>query len=105
MKPLYGHQQGAKRGYNPSKPGRPSQVYHSYFVANLRLVLEVEVQPGNQTASSYAQPGLWAYLDALPERCRPALLRGDANWGSERMMMAAERGSCPICSSCGRPAA
>ena len=91
VKPLYGHQQGAKRGYNPSKPGRPSQVYHSYFVANLRLVLEVEVQPGNQTASSYAQPGLWAYLDALPEHCRPALLRGDANWGSERMMMAAER--------------
>ena len=95
VKPLYGHQQGAKRGYNPSKPGRPSQVYHSYFVANLRLVLEVEVQPGNQTASSYAQPGLWAYLDALPERCRPALLRGDANWGSERMMMAAERRQLP----------
>jgi hypothetical protein len=37
IKPLYGHQQGAEIGYNPQKPGRPSHVYHSYFVANLRL--------------------------------------------------------------------
>ena len=26
VKPLYGHQQGAKVGYNPQKPGRPSHV-------------------------------------------------------------------------------
>ena len=91
VKPLYGHQQGAERGYNPRKPGRPSQVYHTYFVANLRLVLEVEVQPGNQTASSYAQPGLWEFLDALEPRRRPALLRGDVGWGSERMMREAEQ--------------
>ncbi len=35
VKPLYGHQQGAEIGYNPQKPGRPSHLYHSYFVANL----------------------------------------------------------------------
>jgi hypothetical protein len=29
VKPLYGHQEGAERGYNPVKPGRPSHVYHS----------------------------------------------------------------------------
>ncbi len=39
VKPLYGHQQGAEIGYNPQKPGRPSHVYHSYFVANLRICL------------------------------------------------------------------
>lgn len=91
VKPLYGHQQGAQLGYNPGKPGRRSHVYHTYFVAQLRLVLEVEVQPGNQTASSYAQPGLWEFLDALPTKCRPALLRGDINWGTERMMQQAEQ--------------
>jgi hypothetical protein len=48
VKPLYGHQEGAVSGYNPHKPGRPSQSYHSYFIANLRLVLEIEVQAGNQ---------------------------------------------------------
>ena len=36
VKPLYGHQQDAKVGYNPTKPGRPSHAYHSYFVANIR---------------------------------------------------------------------
>src|ERR1017187_5324584 len=27
VKPLYGHQEGAKAGYNPRKPGRPSHSY------------------------------------------------------------------------------
>jgi hypothetical protein len=91
VKPLYGHQQDATRGYNPSKPGRPSHVYHSYFIANLRVVLEVEVQAGNQTASSFAQPELWALLDGLPEPSRPAFLRGDCAWGTERAMEGAEQ--------------
>jgi hypothetical protein len=51
VKPLYGHQEQAVRGYNPTKPGRPSHVYHCYFLAAIRLVLEVEVHAGNQTAS------------------------------------------------------
>ncbi len=34
VKPLYGHQEGAKLGYNLHKPGRPSYTYHSYMVAN-----------------------------------------------------------------------
>ena len=44
VKPLYGHQEGARVGYNPHKPGRPSHTYHSYIMANTRLVLEVDVQ-------------------------------------------------------------
>src|SRR6202521_2496552 len=40
VKPLYGHQEGAAVGYNLKKPGRPSHTYHSYMLANLRLVLE-----------------------------------------------------------------
>jgi Transposase DDE domain group 1 len=91
VKPLYGHQEDAKLGYNPTKPGRPSHVYHSYFVGNLRVVLDVEVQAGNQTAASFAQPELWALLDGLPEPSRPAFLRGDCNWGSERALQGAEQ--------------
>ena len=49
VKPLYGHQQDARVGYNPTKPGRPSHAYHSYFAANIRMVLDMEVQAGNQT--------------------------------------------------------
>jgi hypothetical protein len=59
---LYGHPEEARIGYNPHKPGRPSHAYHSYFTANLWMVLDVEVQPGNQTASSFAQPEWWALL-------------------------------------------
>src|ERR1700730_8428526 len=46
VKPLYGHQEAAEVGYNPTKRGRPSHVYHSYLMAELRLVLEVEVASG-----------------------------------------------------------
>ena len=28
VKPLYGHQDGAVKGYNPHQPGRPSHTYH-----------------------------------------------------------------------------
>ena len=95
VKPLYGHQEQAVLGYNPGKPGRPSHVYHCYFIAAIRLVVEVEVQAGNRTASQHAQPGLWAWLDARPREQWPHLLRGDLSWGTERMMAEAEQRQLP----------
>lgn len=95
VKPLYGHQEGAVKGYNPGKRGRPSHAYHTYFVANIRLVLDVEVQAGNQTASSYAQPELWKFIRSLPGEARPAFLRGDCGWGTEKMMTEAEEQKIP----------
>ena len=50
VKPLYGEQEGAVVGYNPTKPGRPSHSYHSFMIGTLRLMLEVEVRPGDQHA-------------------------------------------------------
>jgi len=91
VKPLYGNQEQAVRGYNPIKHGRPSHVYQTYFIAALRMVLDVEVQPGNQTASQYAQPGLWAWLDRRPREQWPAFVRGDIAWGTERMMEECEK--------------
>ena len=82
IKPLYGHQEGAVVGYNPKKPGRPSHVYHSYMMAGLRLVLDVAVEPGNRHSSKYAAPSLWALLGRLGRDNWPALLRGDADWGT-----------------------
>jgi hypothetical protein len=95
VKPLYGHQEDAKIGYNPQKPGRPSHAYHSYFIANLRIVMDVEVQAGNQTASSFAQPELWGLLDGLEKTSRPTFVRGDCQWGTERAMVGAEQRSIP----------
>ena len=90
VKPLYGHQEAAVVGYNPSKRGRPSHVYHSYLMAELRLVLEVEVASGKEHTAKHAAPGLWALLDRLGAAHRPWLLRGDADWGSEAVMREAE---------------
>ena len=91
VKPLYGHQEDAKVGYNPQKPGRPSHVYHSYFIANLRMVIDVEVQAGNQSAASFAQPELWKLLEGMPKTSQPKFVRGDCNWGTERAMEGAEQ--------------
>lgn len=90
IKSLYGHQEGAKVGYNPHKPGRPSHAYHTYFIANLRMVLDVEVQPGNQTGSSYSRPGLFEFVDSLTPQTRPTFIRGDIAFGNEAMMAEAE---------------
>jgi hypothetical protein len=90
VKPLYGHQEGAVLGYNPQKPGRPSHVFHTYFMANTRLVLDVEVGCGNETAAKYSMPGLWRYLDSLPRAAWPQFIRGDCAFGNERDMNDAE---------------
>ena len=86
VKPLYGKQEGAKLGYNPQKPGRPSHTYHTYMMANLRLVLEVEVQPGDQSHSNYSLPGLVNLLKKLPINSRPQFVRGDIGWGTDPVM-------------------
>jgi hypothetical protein len=95
VKPLYGCQEQAVRGYNPTKQGRPSHVYQTYFVAAIRMVLDVEVQAGNQTASIYAQPGLWAWLDRRPREQWPKLVRGDIAWGTEAMLVECESRKLP----------
>lgn len=91
VKPLYGHQDGAVVSYNPHKPGRPSHSYHTYMLANLRLVLAVEVAPGNQHTSKHSAPGLWELLDGLAGEHKPALIRGDASFGNEPVMREAEQ--------------
>jgi len=91
VKPLYGHQEAAVLGYNPKKPGRPSHVYHTYTLAGLQLVLDVEVAAGNEHASKHAVPGLWALIERIPRDCGPSLLRGDTGFGTEAVMREAER--------------
>ena len=65
------------------------------MMANLRLVLDVEVQAGNQSSSTYSAPGLLALLDRLPSPCRPAFVRGDCDWGSGTIMEELEEKGMP----------
>jgi hypothetical protein len=60
------------------------------MMANLRLVLDVEVQSGTKTAASYSAPGLWALLERIPQTQWPTLVRGDCDWGNEAILREAE---------------
>jgi len=91
VKPIYGHQEGAQIGYNPHKPGRPSHAYHSYFLARLRLVLDVEVRPGKEHAAAYGFEGLWKLWEGLKVQQRPELLRGDCAYGQEKLLCGCEQ--------------
>ena len=83
IKTLFGKQQGAEVGYNPHKPGCPSHALHTYWVGNLRLVLDVVVSSGKQSHSPYTQPGLIALLDSLKPAQYPAMVRGDCGFGND----------------------
>lgn len=86
VKPLFGHQESAEVGYNPQKPGRPSHTYHTYMMANLRLILDVEVKAGNQSHSNYSLPELMQLLQKMPTEHRPAFVRGDIGFGTDNVM-------------------
>jgi hypothetical protein len=94
IKPLYGRQEGAELGYNPAKPGRPSHVLHTFWVGNLRLVLDVQVNSGKQHTSAHAKAAMGRLLDELgdgPDSRRPALVRGDSGYGNEGILLELER--------------
>jgi Transposase DDE domain group 1 len=90
VKPLYGKQEGADIGYNPQKPGRPAHIYHSYFIANIRFALNVDVQSGKNISGCYSMPDLWKLLESMPETQWPQFIRGDVSYGTERIMSESE---------------
>jgi len=90
VKCLYGHQEGAVVGYNPKKPGRPSHTYHSYMIANIRMILDVEVMSGNESSASHTLPHLLSWLDSISVEKRPQFIRGDCNFGTDAVMTACE---------------
>jgi len=92
IKPLYGRQEGAQIGYNPHKPGRPSHVLHTFWVGNLRLVLDAVLSAGKQHTSGHALAAMARLLDELGEQA-PALVRGDCGYGNEDIIEVCEQRS------------
>lgn len=86
VKVLYGNQEGAAVGYNSHKPGRPSHAYHSYWMANIRIFLGLDVHPGNEHHSKYGLDNLVEFITGLDKGLRPSLVRGDCGYGNERWM-------------------
>jgi len=90
IKPLYGHQAGADINYNPHKPERPNHAIHTYWIGNLRLVLDAQLESGKRHSPSHSRPGLVALIEGLAVECRPQLVCGDIAFGSEGEMAALE---------------
>jgi len=86
IKQLYGKQEGAVLGYNPEKPGRPSHAYHSFWVGHLRLCLDVQVRPGNETSGSFGLNPLIDWLERTPKSEHPEFVRGDIGYGTQTWM-------------------
>jgi len=83
IKILYGHQEGAEVGYNPTKPGRPAHIIHTYMMSETRIILDCEVMPGKQQAASYSLPWLIDFLEKTPKNKWPTLVRGDCAFGND----------------------
>ena len=52
---------------------RPSLGFHSYILANLRLVLAVDVRAGNAHTSKHAAPELRRLLNSFAPHAKPAV--------------------------------
>jgi hypothetical protein len=70
------------------------------MLSSLRLVLGVDVLPGDEYNVAHATDGLWTLLDHLGPARRPALLRDDNLWGIERVMAQAEQNRLAYLSRC-----
>lgn len=90
IKTVYGHQEGAEVGYNPHKPGRPAHAYHTFFIARLRLALDVVVAPGKKCHSQAVRDSLWSWWEKLEPAQRPYLLRFDCGFGNEGFLVECE---------------
>jgi hypothetical protein len=90
IKCLYGHQEGAQIGYNPHKPGRPSHALHTYWVGNLRLVLDMQLRSGKEHSSGHGKAALGQLLEELGAR-GPALVRGDSGYGNQDIIEICEK--------------
>ncbi len=78
----YGSQEGAVRGYNPTKPGRPSHHPLMAFVADTRMIANCWLRPGNTQSAHNVRAFLDNTLDRLGRK-RVALLRADSGFSDQ----------------------
>ena len=81
----YGGQQGARRGYNPQKPGRPSHHPLIAFVNGLRLVANFWLRSGDTASSSNFLSFLEATLANFRGK-RVSLARMDSGFCPDAIM-------------------
>lgn len=90
----YGQQQGAKRGYNPSKRGRASHHPLMAFVADSRMLANVWLRPGNSASANNAISFLQSSLENLGTK-RVGLVRADSGFCESAFLSHLEQSKLP----------
>lgn len=91
----YGEQEGARRGYNPTKPGRKSHHPLMAFIADCRMVANVWLRSGNAYAANNVLSFLEDTLHKLQGK-KIGLLRGDSGFYGEEIFRYLEERDEPI---------
>ena len=81
----YGAQEGAVRGYNPAKRGRASHHPLMAFVADLRMIANCWLRPGNSSSANNVQAFLANTLHRLGDT-RVCLLRADSGFSDSAFL-------------------
>ena len=80
-----GEQEGAAKGYNPKRPGRQSHHPLLAFVADLRMIANFWLRPGNTSASSNFLAFLDDTLNKLAGK-KIGLVRADSGFFSDLIL-------------------
>lgn len=80
----YGEQEGSQRGYNPNKKGRPSHHPLIAFVADIRMIANAWLRPGNTSSGN----NIYNFLEetfqiVTPERI--GLVRADSGFYGDKL--------------------
>lgn len=86
----YGNQQGARKGYNPKKPGRKSHHPLMAFVSDCRMVANFWLRSGDSSDSNNFSAFLWDTLAKLSGK-RVGLIRLDSGFYSDGVMSLLEK--------------
>jgi hypothetical protein len=91
----YGTQEGALKGYNPKKRGRPS--HHPLFavLAEARCIAHVWLRSGNTGAVRGATAFLAEVRALLPDHLHVTLVRADSGFFDEAFLLALEAARLP----------
>ena len=82
----YGEQEGSLKGYNRTKPGRPSHHPLVAFLAEGRRLLWATLRSGNSGSANGCVEFLKQALTVLPEGQRIGLVRADAGFFEKRLL-------------------
>ena len=80
-----GSQEGAAKGYNPKRPGRPSHHPLLAFVSDVRMIANYWLRPGNTSASTNYLSFLEDTLSRLQDK-RVGLIRMDSSFFSGNIL-------------------